>query len=141
MNKVVLLGRLGGDAELKVTQGGQAVSKFSLATSEKWKDKDGELQERTEWHRCVFWGDRAKKLNQYLTKGKQILVEGSIRYGSYEKDGVKMYTTDINVMNVEFAGDAKNGGGKKESRDDAPTAETPEDYASGGAGAYDESPF
>jgi single-strand DNA-binding protein len=119
MNKCFLLGRLGADAELKMTQGGKAILKFSLATSEKWTNANGEKQEKTEWHRCQMWGDRGTKLAQYLTKGKQIAVEGSISYGSYEKDNVKHYTTDIKVLNIEFAGDSKGGNASSSSSDAA----------------------
>lgn len=127
MNRCYLLGRLGADSELKVTQGGQSVLKFSLATSEKYKDKQGDLQEKTEWHRCVMWGDRAGKLAQHLTKGKQLLVEGSVTYSSYDKDGEKRYSTDIKVNNIEFAGDAKGGGdatrGRPATNDDQPVGD------------------
>lgn len=112
MNKVMLLGRLGADAELKVMSGGKSVLKFSLATSEKYTDRDGNKQEKTEWHRCNLWGERAEKLAKYLTKGKQLLVEGSIQYGKYEKDGVTQYTTDIRVNNLEFIAD---GNGRKDT--------------------------
>lgn len=109
MNRVVLMGNLGADAELKVLGNGSAVSKFSLATTEKWKDSEGNKQEKTSWHRCNLWGKRAQAVSQYLTKGTRVLVEGSIEYGSYEKDGVKHYTTDIKVLNLEFVGGGKNG--------------------------------
>lgn len=120
MNKVILVGNLGADAELKALNGDNAVLKFNLATSEKWTDKDGEKQERTEWHRCNLFGARAKSLAQYLTKGTKLVVEGSIRYGSYEKEGVKHYTTDINVNNVEFAGGGKSGSSQSSSEDSSP---------------------
>lgn len=112
MNEVFLLGNLGNDAELRVTAGGKSVLKFSLATSEKWTDAKGEKQEKTQWHRCVFWNDRGEKLAQYLTKGTKLVVRGSIDYGSYDKDGTKVYTTDIKVRNVEFAG-GKNSDGPR----------------------------
>lgn len=114
MNRCVLIGNLGQDAELKVLGSGDSVLKFSLATTEKWKDRDGNQKERTEWHRCNLFGKRAESLAQYLTKGTKLAVEGSIQYGSYEKDGVKHYTTDIRVNNVEFV-----GGGKKQAAEDA----------------------
>lgn len=144
MNKVLLLGRLGADAELRVTAGGTSICKFSLATSEKFKDKEGKQQERTEWHRCQLWGDRGEKLSQYLTKGKQLLVEGSIQYGKYEKDGQTLYTTDIRVNNVEFAGDGGKGSEarKPEGNDNAPppasTGFGGDDF---GGGSDDDIPF
>lgn len=124
MNRVFLMGNLGKDAELKVLAGDNAVCNFSVATSETWKDKQtGEKKERTEWHRCQLFGPRAKSIAQYLVKGTKVVVEGSIRYGSYEKDGVKHYTTDINVTNVEFAGGGKKsddgGGGDSGSSDNS----------------------
>lgn len=144
MNKVLLLGNIGNDPELKVTQGGQAVLKFTLATSEKWKNDAGEPQEKTEWHRCVMWGKRAEGLAKHLTKGQRIFLEGQINYGSYEKEGVKHYTTDIKVFNLEFAGGKKeggasapagNGGGARSS------APPPSDPGSYDGGADDEIPF
>lgn len=104
MNKVFLLGNLGADAELKVTQGGQVVLKFSLATTEKWKNRNDEMQEKTNWHRCALWGKRAEALAPHLKKGSRLFVEGSVEYSSYEKDGEKRYSTDIKVTNIEFAG-------------------------------------
>lgn len=118
MNKVILCGNLGADAELKVTQSGKAFLKFSLATTETWKDKDGNKQEKASWHRCQMWGDRAEKLAQHLTKGTKLLVDGSIEYGSYEKDGVKHYTTDIKVFNVEFTGGKKGDAPGKPAADE-----------------------
>ena len=96
VNKVILLGRLGQDPELKYTPTGMAVCNFSLATSEKWKDKAGQDQERTEWHRVVVWGKIAELCNQYLAKGRQAYLEGSLQTRSWDdKDGNKRYTTII----------------------------------------------
>lgn len=114
MNKILLIGNIGADAELKVLANDNAVLKFNLATSEKWKDKNGDKQEKTEWHRVSLFGPRAKNLAQYLTKGTKVVVEGSMTYGSYEKDGVKHYTADVKAQNIEFVG----GGNKKDSNDD-----------------------
>ncbi len=114
MNSVNLLGRLGSDAEVKVLTNGQAVIKFSVATSEKWKDKTtGEAKERTEWHRCVYF-TKGAALAQYLTKGTMLGVQGSMTYGSYEKDGVKHYTADVKVNQVFFTG---GGGVQKPAAD------------------------
>lgn len=118
MNKVILMGRLGDDAELKIMANGDPLMNFRLATSEKYKDKDDKLVESTQWHRCSMWGKRAESLSQYLTKGKQILVEGQINYRESEKDGVKRYYTDIKVFNVEFAGDGKKGDSNPSPKDD-----------------------
>ena len=97
-NKVILLGRLGSDPEVRYTPGGTAVCKLSLATSRKYTDKQGQKQEKTAWHKLVAWGKLAEICGKYLKKGAQIYTVGYLDYGSYEKDGVKHYTTDI-VMN------------------------------------------
>ena len=94
-NAVTLLGNLGDDPALTYTQGGVAICKFSLATSHKQKAKDGTTKELTSWHRVVMFGRLAEIANEYLKKGSKIFCTGSIRYGEYEKDGVKRYTTDI----------------------------------------------
>ena len=112
VNKVILLGNLGRDAELTYTPSGQALSKVSLATSRRWQDKNsGEWQEETDWHNLVMWGKQAESLTQYLTKGSRVYVEGRIKNRSWEKDGVKHYATDIVVEEVVFAGSKGEGGG------------------------------
>lgn len=104
MNKALLLGRLGKDPETKDINGNQ-VTKFSLATTEKTKDKSGELKELTEWHNIVIWGKLADVAQKYLTKGSQVLVEGKISYKSWEdKDGNKKYMTEINCTNFQMLG-------------------------------------
>jgi single-strand DNA-binding protein len=99
VNKVILVGRLGRDAELKYTPSGAAVSNFSIATSESWKDKNsGERKEKTEWHRIVIWGKTAENLSQYLLKGKQIYLEGKLETREWEdKEGHKRSTTEVKV--------------------------------------------
>ena len=99
VNKVILVGNLGRDAELKYTPSGAAVSNFSIATSESWKDKNsGERKEKTEWHRIVLWGKTAENLSQYLLKGKQIFVEGRLETRQWEdKEGQKRSTTEVRV--------------------------------------------
>ena len=84
VNKVILVGNLGRDPEVRSTPSGQSVAEFSLATSRKWKDRDGNRQEQTEWHRVVCWGRQAEVAGQYLTKGKQIYVEGRIQTSSWD---------------------------------------------------------
>jgi len=117
LNKVLLLGRLGADPELKFTPNGNAVCNFSMATSKKFKDKNGNDQEITSWHRVVVWGKLAELTNQYMSKGKQCLVEGEINYRSWDdKDGVKKYTTEINATHIQFIGSSEpdtQGGNKK----------------------------
>ena len=110
VNKVILLGRLGQDPELKYTPSGGAVCNFSLATSESWNDKaTGQKQERTEWHRIIVWGKLGELCNQYLSKGRQAFVEGRIQTRSWEdKDGQKRYATEILANTVQFIGGAQD---------------------------------
>ena len=109
LNKVMLLGNLGADPELKVTQGGQAVLKLRLATTESYLDRNNTRQERTEWHRVTLWGKRAEALAKFLTKGERIFVEGRISTSSYEKDGEKRYSTEVVANNIILAGRGKGG--------------------------------
>jgi single-strand DNA-binding protein len=104
MNRVMLIGRLGKDPELRYTPSGTPLAKFTLATSRKFIDRDGQKQEKTEWHRIVVWRKLAEICGQYLFKGKQVMIEGRIEYGSYEKEGIKHYTTDIIAENMEMMG-------------------------------------
>jgi single-strand DNA-binding protein len=106
VNKVILLGRLGQDPELKNTPSGQSVCNFSIATTESWNDKSsGQKQERTEWHRVVVWGKLAEISNQYLAKGRQAYVEGKIQTRSWEDDkGNKRYSTEILAKDIVFVG-------------------------------------
>ena len=105
VNKVIVLGRLGQNPELKYTPSGAAVCNFSCATSESWTDRNGQKQEKTEWHRVVVWGKLAELCNQYLAKGRQVYVEGSLQTRSWEdKNGVKRYTTEINARTIQFLG-------------------------------------
>jgi len=107
VNKVILLGRLGQDPELKYTPGGSPVCNFSLATTEAWTDKSGQKQEKTEWHRVVVWGKLAELCNQYLSKGRQAFLEGKLQTRSWDdKDGNKRYTTEILASTVQFIGGA-----------------------------------
>ncbi|MCL2723038.1 MAG: single-stranded DNA-binding protein [Polyangiaceae bacterium] len=122
LNRVMLLGNLGADPELKMTSGGQAVLKLRLATTESYLDRNNTRQERTEWHSVVMWGKRGEALAKFLTKGERIFVEGGLRTSSYEKDGEKRYRTEINATNVILigrgrgAGDSAGGGGGYERR-------------------------
>ncbi len=110
INKVILVGRLGQDPELKYTPSGMAVCNFSIATSENWTDKSGQKQERTEWHRIVVWGKLAEISGKYLAKGRQAYVEGQLQTRSWEaQDGQKRYTTEIVAKNVQFLGGASTG--------------------------------
>jgi single-strand DNA-binding protein len=100
LNRVMLLGNLGADPELKVTQGGQAVLKLRLATTETYLDKGNQKQERTEWHRVTIWGRRGEALSKFLRKGDLVFVEGRIQTSSYERNGEKRYSTDIIAVNI-----------------------------------------
>jgi single-strand DNA-binding protein len=123
INKVILIGRLGRDPEIRYTPDGRAVANFSIATSEEWRDKDsGEKKERTEWHRIVVFGKMGEICGQYLSKGRQVYLEGRIQTRSWEKDGVTRYTTEIVAGDVQFLG----------SRNDQ---EPSRPAAGGGAGA------
>jgi single-strand DNA-binding protein len=111
INKVILIGNLGADPEMKYTAGGTAICKFRIATTEVFKDRDGNQQERTEWHRVVAWAKLAEICGQYLSKGKQVYVEGSLRTSSWDdQDGNKRYTTEINARDVQFLGGGAGGG-------------------------------
>lgn len=105
VNKVIILGRLGADPEVKNISSGNTVCTFSLATSEAWKDKEGQKQERTEWHRVVIWGKLAEICGKYLSKGRQAFVEGRLQTRSWEdQQGNKKYTTEVVATNVQFIG-------------------------------------
>jgi len=105
VNKAILIGNLGKDPELRYTPGGQAVATFTLATTERWNDKNGQRQDRTEWHNVVVWGKLAELVNQYLKKGRSAYVEGRITTRSWDdRDGVKKYRTEIVASQVQFLG-------------------------------------
>ena len=114
VNKVILVGNLGRDAELRYTPGGAAVATLNLATTEVWNDKQGQKQEKTEWHRIVLWGKQAESLQEYLVKGKQIYVEGRLQTRQWDdKDGNKRYTTEIKADRITLlgGGGGRSGGG------------------------------
>jgi single-strand DNA-binding protein len=111
LNRVMLLGNLGADPELKMTSGGQAVLKLRLATSETYLDRNKVRQERTEWHSVVVWGKRAEALGKFLTKGSRLFIEGGLRTSNYEdKDGNKRYRTEIVASNIILSGGGGRGG-------------------------------
>lgn len=115
VNKVILVGNLGRDPELRYTQNGQAVANFSLATTDRWNSKEGQREERTEWHRIVAWGKTAELCAQYLGKGRSVYIEGRIQSREWEdKEGQKRNTTEIVAQTVQFLGGrggASGGGG------------------------------
>ncbi|MBI3753195.1 MAG: single-stranded DNA-binding protein [Deltaproteobacteria bacterium] len=111
LNKVMLIGNLGADPEIKYTPSGTAIANFRIATSERWKDKDGKVQERTEWHRIVTFGKLAETCGEYLAKGKQVYIEGRIQTRSWDdKDGNKKYMTEIVAGTMQMLGRADTGG-------------------------------
>ena len=112
VNKVLLVGNLGRDIEIRYTSGGTAVATLSLATTDVWTDKGGQRQEKTEWHRVVLWGKTAETLQEYLLKGRQIYVEGRLQTRQWDdRDGNKRYTTEIRADRVVLLGSRGSGGG------------------------------
>jgi len=147
LNRVILLGNLGADPELRMTGGGTAVLKLRLATSESYLDRNKQRQERTEWHRVVVWGRRAEGLGKVLGKGDRILVEGSLRTSSYDdKEGNKRYTTEVIANNIVLSGGGRGGGGgggggsmgAEQSAPPAGGAYDESDYGGGGGGIPDD---
>ncbi|MBS1149833.1 MAG: ssb [Myxococcaceae bacterium] len=112
LNKVLLMGNLGRDPEVRFTAGGTAVANFSIATNESWKDKNGQQQEKTEWHRIVVWGKLAELCGEYLKKGRQAFIEGRLQTREWtDKEGKKNYSTEIVANNVQFIGGRPEGAG------------------------------
>ena len=109
VNKVILVGNLGNDPDVKYTQGGMAITTLSVATTSVRKDRDGNQQEKTEWHRVKLFGKLGEIAGEYLKKGRQVYIEGRLEYGSYEKDGVKHYTTDIVADEMQMLGGGEGG--------------------------------
>ena len=128
LNKVILIGNLGADPELKYTQGNQAVLRIRLATTESYMNKAGERQQRTEWHTVILWGRRAEALSKILSKGRSICVEGRIQYRQWDdREGNKRYSTEINATNILLIG---GGGGRRDGGGDYGGG----DYGGGGGG-------
>jgi len=132
LNKVMLIGNLGRDPEVRYTQGGTAVANFTLATNERWTDANGQKQERTEWHRVVVWGKQAEIAGEYLRKGRQIYVEGALQTREWtDKDGNKRYTTEVKAQRFQMLG----------SRDDRGAGTAPSEpggFDDGGGGGFQE---
>jgi single-strand DNA-binding protein len=129
VNKVILIGRLGQNPEVRYTPSGAAVANFSIATNESWTDKSGQKQERTEWHKVVVWGKLAELCSQYLTKGRQAYIEGRLQTRQWQdKDGQTKYTTEVQAQTVQFLG-AGAGSGAERGRGD----EMSQDMSFGGA--------
>jgi single-strand DNA-binding protein len=115
LNRVMLLGNLGADPELRVTPGGQAVLKLRLATNESYLDRNNVRQERTEWHRVTVWGRRAEALGKILQKGDSLFIEGRLQTSSYEKNGEKRYSTEVVANNIILSGGRGRGEGARDS--------------------------
>jgi single-strand DNA-binding protein len=142
VNKVILVGNLGRDAELRYTPGGAPVATLNLATTEVWNDKGGQKQEKTEWHRIVLWGKSAESLNEYLVKGKQIYVEGRLQTRQWDdKDGNKRYTTEIRGDRVVLLGSAGGGAARSQSRAASAPGEEPLGAEPGSELTDDDIPF
>ncbi len=144
LNKVMLIGNLGRDPEVRSTPSGQPVANFTLATSRRWKDKNGQRQEQTEWHNIVVWGKQAEIAGQYLTKGKQIFLEGRLQTRSWEdrQSGEKRYRTEVVCDNFQMLGQ-RGGGGAPDVDSGAPGGGPSYDEGMGGGGAPedDDIPF
>lgn len=111
INKVILVGNLGRDVELRHTPGGAAVAKFSVATNEVWKDKNGQKQEHTEWHNIVAWGKQAEFCGTYLSKGRQVYIEGTLRTRQYDDEkGNRRYFTEVRAQTIQLLGPKPSGG-------------------------------
>jgi single-strand DNA-binding protein len=139
VNKVILIGRLGKDPEMRFTPSGKAVTNFTLATNENWTDQSGERQERTEWHRIVTWGKLAENCAKLLSKGKQIYIEGRLQTRQWDdRDGNKRYTTEIVANQMQILSPVE-GGGDKTLSDEAPDLGSIEGVP--GSGEFDDVPF
>jgi single-strand DNA-binding protein len=137
INKVILVGNLGNDPETKYTQAGMAITRISLATTSVRKDRDGNQQERTEWHRVVFFGKLGEIAGEYLRKGSSVYVEGELRYDKYTgQDGVEKYTTDIVANEMQMLGGRGEGGGGGNFGGERPQRQSAPRQQGGGQGGY-----
>lgn len=156
VNKVILVGNLGADPEVRFTPGGQAVANFRIATSESWNDKNGQKQERTEWHRIVVWGKLAELCGEYLAKGRQCFIEGRLQTREWtDKENKKNYTTEVVATSVVFLGGRDGAGagagprpgganrpaGRPADADYGPPPPGMDDSGMGSGGGDDEIPF
>ena len=129
VNKVILVGRLGQNPEVRYTPGGAAVANFSVATNETWVDKSGQKQEKTEWHKVVVWGKIAELCSQYLSKGRQVYLEGRLQTRQWQdKDGQTKYTTEVQAQTVQFLG---GGANERPSREGGNQYESAPGFAQG----------
>ena len=136
VNKVILLGNLGRDPETRYTTGGDAVTNLNIATSEQWKDKSGEKQERTEWHRVVLFGRQAEIAGEYLKKGRSVYIEGRLQTRKYtDKDGVEKYSTEIVGDRMQLIGGGRDSSGGDVEFSSGGNSPARRDTAGAGAGA------
>jgi single-strand DNA-binding protein len=139
VNKVILIGNLGKDPEFKYTPGGQPVATFSLATTERFSDKNGQRQEKTEWHNIVAWGKLAELVNQYLKKGRSAYIEGKLTTRSWDdKDGNKRYKTEIVANTIQFLGSTSGNGGEHDFSSSSPAFDAHPMSSSGPADTVEE---
>lgn len=142
LNRVLLLGNLGADPELRMTSGGQAVLKLRLATSETYLDRNKVRQERTEWHSVVIWGKRAEALGKILSKGSRIFVEGGLRTSSYDdREGNKRYKTEVVAQNIILSGGGGGGGGGRGPRSEGGAGPHDDDGGGGPSGGYGDADY
>ncbi len=119
VNRAIIVGNLGKDPEVRYTAGGSPVTNFTVATNDRWTDKSGQPQERTEWHRIVVWGKQAESCGQYLKKGRSVYIEGRIQTREWtNKEGQKQYTTEIVASQVQFLGSRSEAGSGRGGADD-----------------------
>ena len=139
VNKAILSGRLGQDPELRYTPSGRAVCSFSLATSERWTDQEGQKNESTTWHNIVVWGKQAETMKEYLRKGREVYIEGRIDNRSYEdKEGIKRYRSEVIVQRFQFIGSKQDQGGSAPPQPSESQVPSP---SSGGGADDDDLPF
>jgi len=139
VNKVILIGHLGGDPTVRFTQGGTAVANFNIATTERFNNRNGEREERTEWHRVVAWGKLAEICQQYLKKGKQVYIEGRLQTRQWEdQQGQKKYTTEIVANNMQMLGRAGDVADVPSQDNDNNYAPEPQGASRGGGGPADD---
>lgn len=141
VNKVILIGRLGKDPEVRYTPGGATVADFNIATDDSWTDKNGQKQEKTEWHKIVVWGRTAELCGEYLKKGRQVYIEGSLQTREYQdKDGNRRWSTEVKALTVQFLDSRPPGEGRMEGG--APPQGRSGGYGGGGGGGggYDRGP-
>ena len=136
VNKVILIGNLGRDPETRYTTGGDAITNLNIATSEQWKDKSGEKQERTEWHRVVLFGRQAEIAGEYLKKGRSVYIEGRLQTRKYtDKDGVEKYSTEIVGDRMQLLGSRDGGGGGSDADFGGESGSRPSSGVAGGGGS------